>query len=322
MFKKFEVWEEWLKPYLELVEVNNRFGTKTRIWKIVKEIPFEEAIKNNLVKNSRAVVFGNCIECNNKFHLLWRKITRRKHSGGKQVCNKCALKYATNTKEWKNTNSKAQLIAQNRPEVKKRMSESVKKSRTEDVINRTSKSMIEKWKDEGYVKRQRKAHLEGMERAFNNPESCYKMTHKNRFYTGWYNSKWGKIYFGSSWELAFIVHCESNVSIKNLERCKDWIKYKDEFKNKRKYNPDFKIETDSEKYVVEVKGSLDLNNLVQFKSEAAKNHYVDVSYCLYVKRDLVRMGAIKSNHNAKKYCEQYKDKIENLNEGGLLNGKS
>lgn len=316
----YDDYDEWLKPYLTMIK-HPRKGYKD-ICKITKEIPFEIAVKNNLIDSSRAIVVGNCKVCGKKFKQMWRLLSRRIYSGKKEICPDCALNYATNTKEWKKKNSEAQLIAQNRPETIEKRNKAVRESKTEDVRKRTSETMREKWKDKQYVENQREAHLEAMRKVFENPETCYKMTHKNRFYTGWYGSKFGKIYFGSSWELAFIVWCEKNSNIINMERCTDWIEYKDSKNKKRKYNPDFLVWTKSDNYVVEIKGRLDVNKLVELKSEAAKKYYKGSSYNIYYKEDLVRMGIMKSNHKAKLFCEQYKDKIYNLNEGGLLNGKS
>lgn len=326
MTKTYNDYEEWIQPYLGISEKAKpkKDGKLRNIIVIKKEIPFKEAFKNKLKKNCKAVISGNCVVCNKEFKMNWNKLVLRKFSGDKEICQKCSLKFATNTDEWREKNSKAQLIAQNKPEVLKKMSDSVKKSKTEDVKKRTSETMKKVWKTDKYIKNQKQKHLEGMQKAYNNPESLYKMIHKNRFYTGWYESKWGDIFFASSWELAYIIYCENNENIIHLEKCMDWIKYKDSSGKTRKYNPDFKIKTIYGEYVIEIKGKLAYNNkenYVFLKADASKRFYKNTVYCLYLITDLIRMGVLSSNHKAKKFCDLHNDKIKNLNKGGRFNGK-
>jgi len=68
------------------------------------------------LKTKKKVQFV-CQECGKKDIMPINSMRRRKICGIKPICRKCSLKYATNSEEWINNNSKAQYIAQNRPEV-------------------------------------------------------------------------------------------------------------------------------------------------------------------------------------------------------------
>lgn len=58
-----------------------------------------------------------CQECSKKDIMTINSMKRRKICGIKPICRKCSLKFATNSDEWRDSNSRAQYIAQNRPEV-------------------------------------------------------------------------------------------------------------------------------------------------------------------------------------------------------------
>jgi len=69
----------------------------------------------------------------------------RKICGTRPICVKCALKFAVNTEEWRDNNSKAQLIAQNRPEVLEKQRKAQLKLMKDDPFyaeKRASKSYI------------------------------------------------------------------------------------------------------------------------------------------------------------------------------------
>ena len=61
-----------------------------------------------------------CQECNNEDVMAINSMHLRKICGIKPICKRCSLKYATSSDIWREHNSKAQLIAQNRPEVIKK----------------------------------------------------------------------------------------------------------------------------------------------------------------------------------------------------------
>lgn len=83
-----------------------------------KIVSFDTYLKfKDILPACKKEVEITCDFCKNKTSLKWRDIARRVYFNDKQVCKECALKQTTTLDEWKNNNSKAQLIAQNRPEV-------------------------------------------------------------------------------------------------------------------------------------------------------------------------------------------------------------
>lgn len=300
-------------------ELNDYFENKKQI----KPVPFYLMLKyyhNRL--GTRIKICGVCICCNQYFETNWKQLNHRKYGKLKQICHKCSLKYATNTQQWRQKNSQAQKIAQNRPETKKRMSESVKKSKTPQVIKKHSDASKRMWQNESY----RKKVLQNQKKGFENlsQETKFRISCKNRFYSGKYESKFGKIYFNSSWQLAFIIWCENNDNINEMRRCKDVITYKDKQNKMRSYFPDFQIQDNNGViYIVEIKGRLNLRN-VEEKAQASRVYYQNKKqYCLYYEKDLIRMGVIKKRHNAKELCQINKNKITDYFQGqSLKNDKS
>lgn len=268
----------------------------------------------------RYLAKANCDICGKDFIRDCYSIFGRKrvYGNGHYFCSPtCGVKFATSQKGWKEKNSKAQLIAQNRPEVKAKMRASVKASKTPELLRKHSEASKKMWLSEEY----RKKHRESMKKAFKNmsQESKDKMSYKNRFHSGWYNSdKFGKMYFNSSWELAFIVWCENNTLIETLKRCDDTIPYKDKNGKERFYYPDFEIKSSSGIQIIEIKGKRNLNN-VEEKKIHAKNFYKnEKDYCLYFYNDLIKLKVLNRNFKAFDFCMKHIDKIENLN--GLKKG--
>lgn len=74
-----------------------------------------------------------CSECKKESIVQWCKISSRKYAKNKPICSKCIGKYTTNLNEWKYKNSKAQLIAQNKPETKMKMSIAIKNKIKNDI---------------------------------------------------------------------------------------------------------------------------------------------------------------------------------------------
>lgn len=315
------IFPKCMKEYLKEEKVKCNFpNTNNLISKMVqqKPIPYELFQKHYKEIPKCTVVSGVCESCKKEFIITYKALSRRtrcdiiKH----QVCNDCILKYVTNTKEWRKTNSEAQKIAQNRPETREKIKVAVKASKTPEVLKKQSIASKRMWANEEY----RKRHRESMKRAFENmsDESYERMTHKNRFYSGWYNSKFGKIYFNSSWELAFIVWCENNKNVMSLCRCKDKIEYKGVDGKKHIYMPDFEIVTNLGTYVIEIKGRYNLENVDEKKKSSDEFYCGKKSYCLWYKRDLVSRGIISNHFDAKKFCESLSLKIEGLYKNGSI----
>lgn len=296
--------QDWLKPYFGRKTMMN--GIQGVAIKQITPIPFLIAKENNLIKTSRYIVAGVCQHCSISITKPWRFFNKRKYLTEYCMCKTCSLKAVTNLPEWKDKNSKSQLISQNKPEVKLKMSESVKKSKTEEVLRKHSVASNKNWSSDEY----RTKHRNSMKNAFLNmsQESFNKMISKNRFYSGYYSSKFGRLFFNSSWELAYIVWCENNPEIISVSRCHDRIPYI--FNGIEKvYNPDFLIDTTIGKYVIEIKGGYDYN-IVSSKIESARKFYNDKCYCILFKKDLVRMKVFSQNFKPKEFIKSLGNFIE------------
>lgn len=93
----------------------NKLGTKNN------PILWDNYNLNDYSSGSKKWVKIICSECHKSSIIQIRKFENRKYGKGLPICSNCIMKYTTNLKEWKEVNSKAQLIAQNRPEVKEKM---------------------------------------------------------------------------------------------------------------------------------------------------------------------------------------------------------
>jgi len=101
--------------------------------------PFIETLK------TKKKVKFICQECGNEDIMSIKAMQIRKICGTKPICRKCSERYAKNSQEWLNNNSKAQKIAQNRPETLKKQRDSQLKLMREDPMyadKRCSKSYV------------------------------------------------------------------------------------------------------------------------------------------------------------------------------------
>ncbi len=203
-----------------------------------------------------------CEFCNNQSILLRKKFLDRKIKLFKS-CGRCHAKNVCALPEQKIINSKAQKIAQNKPETLEKMSIASKKAWERDYENRCNS--IQKSYDENPFHRQnvRLASIKNW-----SSEEYRKKTEKSNAYCWGYYSD---IFYQSLCELAFIIWCEEK-SIKIKRYDDDPINYVDEINIKRNYIPDFIIDLQT---IVEVKSSLDRENYlgrlkkILLKSEAA-----------------------------------------------------
>jgi hypothetical protein len=86
-----------------------------------------------------------CQECNNEDIMAINAMRLRKICGINPICKHCSLKYAIDSDTWRENNSKAQTIAQNRPEVIERQREAQLRLMKKDTLyaeKRCSKSYI------------------------------------------------------------------------------------------------------------------------------------------------------------------------------------
>jgi hypothetical protein len=154
----------------------------------------------------------------------------RKICGDRPICRKCALKFAMNSDEWRNNNSKAQLIAQNRPEV---------------------------------LEKQRKAQLALMK---NDPFFAEKRASKS-YISGKINgmrfdSSWEMFYIGYCWENADILSIERYVGSIDY--------YKADGSKSRYYPDFIVTFKNGSKKIIEIKGSKKYNNFHEKFNAAKK----------------------------------------------------
>jgi protein-arginine kinase activator protein McsA len=159
-----------------------KFGTQNR-FNIPEELQFKGSKDNPILWDDylkykdiykdgcKKWIKIQCTECNKEKLIQWVKVRSRNYSKDLQICNNCINKYKSNIDEVKEINSKAQSIAQNRPEVLEK--QKLAQKRLMEI-------------DDKYIE---------------------KRTNSPQYLTGYYNG----IYFASSWELSFLVYCEGQV---------------------------------------------------------------------------------------------------------------
>lgn len=82
-----------------------------------KVLPYERVLPVfEKLKTKKKICF-TCKICCKISNVRFDKFKNRKYGYKEPICNKCILKYTTNTNKWKAKNSKAQFLAQNRKEV-------------------------------------------------------------------------------------------------------------------------------------------------------------------------------------------------------------
>ena len=84
--------------------------------------------------NSKKIFYSDCDKCKENYNLSYASFNRRTENWN--YCRKCYANTITNSEKWKSNNSAAQLIAQNKPEVKEKM----------------SKALIKFWKENPEIK--------------------------------------------------------------------------------------------------------------------------------------------------------------------------
>jgi hypothetical protein len=171
-----------------------------------------------------------CQECNKDDIMVINSMHLRKICGIKPICKSCSLRYATNSEEWIENNSKAQLIAQNRPEVKEKQRQAQLRLMAEDPL---------------YVeKRCSKSYISGTIRGFR------------------FDSSWELYYLAYCWEsedVLDIQRYEGNIKYRDLDD-----------KERRYYPDFVVTTKSGVKRVVEIKGSKKYNNFHEKFNAARK----------------------------------------------------
>ena len=224
--------------------------------------------------NSKKEFISNCEKCKKKYEISYASFNKRTKDW--DYCRKCYAKAITNTDEWRANNSAAQLIAQNRPEVKEKM----------------SKSLIKFWKEnpgiKEIMKQNVKAYYTDEVRAAVSKKSTEQNlacdgNNLNTPYSGYIWNSTDKIRFDSLLELSFIIY-QYELGNK-VERYKGYIEY--EFGYTRRYIPDF-ILGDT---IIEVKSKYFYQKnkkMILAKADAVKN--------LGIRYSIVTEEEIKTNY--------------------------
>lgn len=163
------------------------------------------------------------------------------------TCRWCWLKVQTGeSEEWRANNSRSQLIAQNKPEQKKKNAEGVSKSWDKDRKQKASEYLKNKWRTNPEFKTKVLKNLAWTQIAGETRDQIIRQS----FGTGGLKGIYKNIYYDSALELSYILWCEDNcIEIKNYDL--DPIDYLDENDKPRKYFPDFIIDKTT---IVEIKG--------------------------------------------------------------------
>lgn len=187
----------------------------------------------------KATIVFCCRDCNslyfeNKHDLLERDDI--------EICGSCLRRKKSRSAERRLTNSRAQRIAQNRPDVKRKMSVSVRAAWARDYEARCESIRDSYLTNPAHRENISKASL----RNWRDDEYARRIERSSRSKIGRYND----IFYQSLCELAFLLWCEENG--RSVARFAGSIPY--EFEGKiRSYRPDFVVD---ERLIVEVKHSL------------------------------------------------------------------
>lgn len=289
---RLDDFDEWIRPYVikkTMIRNKNQYN-KEKIdldYFAINVIPIKEMILHKVGNYKKWIVSGICTKCGKNFTIPWNNLCLREKHSKEEFCGKC-LRKEVYSDEWRKNNSEAQKKAQGTIDAKKRMSEILiqKHKDCPEIREKISLSLKEKYKNNPEL---RNKISEASKRNWNNPEYEKKVTGKS-FYNGTYLSKYGEIYFASSWELFFLDWCECNKNISSVKRCSDKIDYINSKGGHSRYFPDFEIVLDNKIYVFEIKGRI---NLIEIKNKqnAAINFFKNQkSYSILYKDDLKRLG--------------------------------
>ena len=303
---KIDDWDEWLRPYVEKKMMKRRANQYSDEeievpYFTIGIIPVEVMMENNAKHTLKYRVWGTCVVCQNRFETLWSNFVRRKNYRGKVVCGLCSRRDQYG-EEWRKNNSAAQKRVQGTLEARKRMSKILKESwaNAPDRKERLSRSLKQAYKENPDL---RKKISDASKRNWQSVEYQEKCT-GHGYHHGYYNSRFGRLYFASSWELMYLVWCDQNESIQLVCRCEDRIRYRKPKGGYAYYHPDFSVVSTGGEYVVEIKGGRS-PDLVERKRKAAVEHYRETSKCYVIlfRDDLKRLGCFLSNKKVKQWID-------------------
>lgn len=294
--------DSWLRPYViqrEISRIDNRTGKEQRItYYQIGIIPISEMIKHNLNPFLKWKVSGVCIHCGETFTSVWNNLCHRKKHAKEEFCGKC-LRKEQFTEEWRRKNSEAQKRVQGTSEARRHMSQILKKKHQENpsLKKKISAGLKTAYKNNDAFRRK---ISEASKRNWENPDYQTKVT-GNSFYHGYYKSKFGEIFFASSWELFFLEWCDTNPEVTSLKRSKERIEYTNTIGSHSRYLPDFEVTIKNKEFVFEIKGKINMVEIENKRLAAEKFFNGKKTYCLLFKQDLQRLGIEfgKSSFNKK-----------------------
>lgn len=194
-----------------------------------------------------------CVRCGCNFEYQAVKkfmLNRKKYPYKKNkwnTCQKCWLIIQTSENpEWIEKNKQAQLIAQNKPEQKKKNAEAVSKSWDKERKEKFSKLLKDRWKNDSEFAKNALKNISWTTKK----DDRYLTIMSKSLGSGGLQGVYNNIFYQSALELSYILWCEeNNIKIKRYDM--DPIEYFDENNIKRLYYPDFIINSDT---IVEIKG--------------------------------------------------------------------
>lgn len=215
---------------------------------------FKESKYNKKGRTNYKIIGGTCSVCAEpiEYHSVKKFLrSRSKHLDLMEQWDTCATCWKRivqyDNPEWRKSNSEAQLIAQNKPEQKRKNAEGVSKSWTPERRNEASILMKDRWEN---------GSKEEIGRMLNNLSwtsskgDKFNEIMKKSFGTGGLKGEYGGVEYDSALELSFLLWCEEeNKSVKRYDL--EPIVYRDEADRKRNYYPDFILENS---IIVEIKG--------------------------------------------------------------------
>lgn len=239
------------------------------------EISLEELKNRNYNQKgiSNFKLYGKCEKCQKDFKYCAVKkfLSNRKNKiENWNVCQKCwLLSQTSENKVWIEKNRQAQLIAQNKPEQKKRNANGVSKSWNEERKKKESNYLKNKWATNKEFADKCLKNLDWTSKK----DDRYDRIMSASLGVGGLKGLYNNIRYESALELSFILWCENEqIPIKRYDL--QAIEYFDKDKT-RFYIPDFIIYTDE---IVEIKGSgLYYNKNYErnlLKIEAAKKKFL------------------------------------------------
>lgn len=229
------------KPKLNKVKIDLKFVK-------CKLVSFKQYLKySKFGIKTKKLVKGKCIKCKQDFKISFNALVSRKHFPLKELCQNCYLGYMSSSSVVREINSKAQLIAQNKPRAKEKQRKIQIEIRKKDstIATRTGDSVSKFWKSKEGIKRKKSVRLK-LQNLWSTEEYQNIQALKNK--NGYLSGHLKGIFFQSSYELSFINNCIKNKI--SIIRSNINFKYKNENKIMKLCIPDFIINKNT---IVEIK---------------------------------------------------------------------